>query len=149
MNNSSETNGVQKEVALKINPQITQDFVEDVLCKAERGTYRVSVAVGEQEIPIDVFPNVFPPKSDYSVSSRSVYEAFGDLAGMDVADIGSGTGIESIVAILAGAAHVDATDAYQDAANCTKHNVRLNGLEQKVSVYAGDLFSSLPQKNMT
>ena len=55
----------------KINPKLTQSFVEDVLKKGKEGVYRVEVKVGDRVIPIDVYPEVFPPKSDYSVSSRS------------------------------------------------------------------------------
>ncbi|MEI6190869.1 MAG: methyltransferase [bacterium] len=130
----------------KINPKLTQSFVEDVLKKGKEGIYRVVVKVGDKEIPIDVYPEVFPPKSDYSVSSRSLFEAFGNLKGLEVADIGSGSGIESIVAILAGAIHIDATDISSVAVECTEHNVELNNLGDKVSIYQGDLFSALPKK---
>ncbi len=130
----------------KINPKLTQAFVEDVLKKSKEGIYHVEVKVGDREIPIDVYPEVFPPKSDYSVSSRSLFETFGNLKDLEVADIGSGSGIESIVAMLAGAIHVDATDISSVAVVCTKHNVALNKLEDKISVYQGDLFSALPNK---
>jgi methylase of polypeptide subunit release factors len=130
----------------KVNPVITQKFVEDVLVKGKEGVYRVEVKVGDKTIPIDVFPEVFPPKSDYSVSSRSLFEAFGNLKGLEVADIGSGSGIESIVAILAGAIHVDATDISSVAVKCTEHNVELNNLGNEIFIYQGDLFSALPKK---
>lgn len=130
----------------KINPKLTQSFVEDVLKKGKEGVYRVEVKVGDRVIPIDVYPEVFPPKSDYSVSSRSLFEAFGNLKGLEVADIGSGSGIESIVAILAGAIHVDATDISSVAVECTEHNVELNNLGNEISIYKGDLFSALPKK---
>lgn len=131
---------------MNINPEITQNFVKDVRNKAKDGVYRVDVNIGDKKIPIDVYPEVFPPKSDYSVSSRSVYETFGNLRGMEVADIGSGTGVESILAILAGAVHVDATDISPNAVDCTKKNVQQNDLTERVTVYQGDLFSALPQK---
>lgn len=130
----------------KINPKLTQDFVKDSLKKASNGIYRVEVKVGDKILPIDIYPEVFPPKSDYSVSSRSLFETFGDLSGMEVADIGCGSGIESIVAILAGASHVDATDISPVATECTKHNVEVNGFSNKISVYQGSLFSALPKK---
>lgn len=130
----------------KSNPKITQTFVKDACKKGKEGIYRVEVKVGDRTVLIDVYPEVFPPKSDYSVSSRSLFEAFGDLKDMEVADIGSGSGIESIVAVLAGAAHVDATDISSVAVECTEHNIALNKLEKKISVFKGDLFSSLPNK---
>lgn len=129
-----------------INPELTQNFIKDSLEKAEKGIYRVEVKIGDKNIPIDVYPEVFPPKSNYSVSSKSVYEAFGNLEGMVIADIGTGTGIESIVAALAGAIHVDAVDINDMAVECTSHNVELNGLSDKITVFRGDLFSVLPNK---
>jgi ribosomal protein L3 glutamine methyltransferase len=130
----------------KIDPENTQRFVKDILEKSEKGIYRVEVKVGELTIPIDVYPEVFPPKSDYSVSSRSLFETFGDLKNQEVLDIGSGSGIESIVATLSGAKHVDATDISQKAIECTKHNIELNNLSEKVTVTIGDLFSAFPNK---
>lgn len=132
------------EEVIRVNPELTKNFVKDSLEKAKNGVYRVEVKVGDKSISIDVYPEVFPPKSDYSVSSRSVYEAFGNLQGKEVADIGTGTGIESIVAILSGAEHVDATDINNTAVECTRHNVEHNGLEDKISVFQGDLFSAFP-----
>ncbi|HRY31321.1 MAG TPA: methyltransferase [Candidatus Paceibacterota bacterium] len=130
----------------KIDPENTRRFVRDILEKGEKGIYRVEVKVGDKVIPIDVYPEVFPPKSDYSASSRSLFEAFGDLKDLDVIDIGSGSGIESIVASLAGAKHVDATDISSNAVECTKHNVELNGLSEKITILGGDLFSAFPDK---
>lgn len=130
----------------KVNPELTQGFVKDALKKAEQGLYSVKVRVGDKDIPIDVFPEVFPPKSDYSVSSRSVFEAFGNLENIEVADVGSGTGIAAIVSAFAGATHIDATDINRVAVECTQHNVQQNGLTDKISVYQGDLFSALPKK---
>ena len=83
-----------------INPELTQNFIKDSLEKAEKGIYRVEVKIGDKNIPIDVYPEVFPPKSNYSVSSKSVYEAFGNLEGMVIADIGTGTGIEFMIQTL-------------------------------------------------
>lgn len=130
----------------KINPELTIKFVEDILERGKKGIYRVGVKIIEKIIPIDIYPNVFPPKSDYSISSRSLFESIGNLNGMEVADIGSGSGIESIVAVLSGATHVDATDISQNAVLCSSHNVEINGFGNKISVYQGDLFSSLPDK---
>lgn len=111
-----------------INPELTRGFVKFIEGKSVLGEYRVEVNVGENVIPIDVFPTVFPPRSDYSVSSKSVFETFGNLQGLEVADIGSGSGIESIVAVLAGAKHVDAADINQQAVDCSKHNVEMSSL---------------------
>lgn len=123
-----------------INPEITKNFIAFIKDKSEKGTYRVKVNIGDKVVPIDVYPTVFPPKSDYSVSSRSVFEAFGDLQGLDIADIGSGSGIESIIAIMAGAKHVDVADINIQAVECTKHNTEINGLQDRIKVFYSDLF---------
>ncbi|MBU0637075.1 methyltransferase [Patescibacteria group bacterium] len=129
-----------------INPEITRNFVDFIKEKSEAGPYRVEVKVGDKVIPIDVFPTVFPPRSDYSVSSKSVFETFGNLQGLEVADIGSGSGIESIVAAMAGANHVDAADINQQAVDCSKHNVEMNGLQNTIEVFYSDLFQNFPEK---
>lgn len=129
-----------------INPELTKNFVNFIKEKSESGQYRVEVKIGDKSIPIDVFPTVFPPRSDYSVSSKSVFETFGNLQGLEVADIGSGSGIESIMAALAGAKHVDAVDINQQAVKCSKHNIKLNGLQKNIEVFYSDLFQNFPQK---
>lgn len=141
-----ENDALNNHREVKINPENTQRFIRDILEKSEEGIYRVQIKIGDKLIPIDVYPNVFPPKSDYSASSKSVYEAFGGVKGRVVADIGCGTGIESIVAALHGAERVDATDISTSAAECAKHNAELNNLDGVISVYHGDLFSPLPKR---
>lgn len=129
-----------------INPELTRNFVNFIKEKSEAGPYRVEVKVGDKVVLIDVFPTVFPPRSDYSVSSKSVFETFGNLQGLEVADIGSGSGVESIVAAMAGANHVDAADINQQAVDCSKHNVEMNGLQKSIEVFYSDLFSNFPKK---
>ena len=129
-----------------INPELTRNFVNFIKEKSEAGPYKVEVKVGDKVVLIDVFPTVFPPRSDYSVSSKSVFETFGNLQGLEVADIGSGSGVESIVAAMAGANHVDAADINQQAVDCSKHNVEMNGLQNSIEVFYSDLFSNFPAK---
>lgn len=129
-----------------INPELTRNFVKFIGKKSENGIYRVEVKIGDKIVPIDVFPTVFPPRSDYSVSSKSVFETFGNLDGLEVADIGSGSGIESIFAVMAGAKHVDAADINQQAVKCSTHNVEMNSLQESVKVFYSDLFQSFPKK---
>ncbi|HHX58571.1 MAG TPA: methyltransferase [Candidatus Moranbacteria bacterium] len=129
-----------------INPELTRNFVDFIREKSESGPYRVEVKIGNKVIPVDVFPTVFPPSSDYSVSSKSVFETFGNLEGLEVADIGSGSGIGSIVASMAGVNHVDAADINQQAVDCSRHNIEINSLQDKVDVFYSDLFQNFPQK---
>ena len=128
-----------------INPELTRNFVDFIKQKSETGLYRVEVKVGDKVIPIDVFPTVFPPKSDYSASSKIFFETFSNLQGLQVADIGSGSGIESIVAVMAGANHVDAADINQQAVDCSKHNVEINGLQNSIEVFIL-IFSKFSEK---
>ena len=44
------TEAEQQEDRIKINPDITQAFVRDVLEKKEKGIYRVEVRVGDKII---------------------------------------------------------------------------------------------------
>jgi methylase of polypeptide subunit release factors len=113
---------------------------------AENGSYRVSVIIGDKNIPIDVYSTVFPPKSNYSISSKNVFKALNKLDDLEVADIGCGSGIETIVALMAGAKHVDAGDINPQAVDCSKHNVKINGMETKVDVFLSDLFLNFPKK---
>ena len=129
-----------------IDPDITRNFANFIKEKSEIGQYRVEVKIGGKIIPIDVFPTVFPPRSDYSASSKSVFQAFENLGNLEVADIGSGSGIESIAAAMAGARHVDAADNNPNAVSCSKHNVEMNGLQEKIEVFYSDLFQNFPKK---
>lgn len=129
-----------------INPALAQNFRKFIEEKSKNGSYQVEVQVGGSTIPIEVFPTVFPPKSDYSASSKSIFDAFGDLQGLEVADIGSGTGIQSIIAIMAGAKHVDASDINQHAIDCTQYNVERNDLQKSIHVFHSDLLRSFPKK---
>jgi len=144
INEIEKGNDVQKPE--DINPEITRNFVDFIKEKSETGKYRVEVKVGDKTFSIDVFPTVFPPRSDYSVSSKSVFETFGNLQGLEVADIGSGSGIESIIAVMAGANHVDAADINQQAVDCSRHNVEINNLKNSIEVFYSDLFSNFPKK---
>lgn len=141
---------IGKEKLLKesanINPEITTRFSSFIREKSRSGIYRVEVKVGISVISIDVFPTVFPPCSDYSDSSESVFGTLENIEGFEVADIGSGSGIQSIVAIMAGAKHVDAADINPQAVSCSKHNAKMNGLENKINVFYSDLFKNFPKK---
>lgn len=134
------------EMSKNVNPEITRNFVDFIKKQSEKGVYRIEVKIGDKIVPIDVYPTVFPPRSDYSVSSKSVFEAFGNLERLEVADIGAGSGIESIVAMMAGAKHVDAADINQQAVKCSKHNIELNGLQESIEVFYSDLFQNFPKK---
>jgi ribosomal protein L11 methyltransferase len=54
--------------------------------------------------------------------------------GMNVMDVGTGSGILSIAAAKLGAAHVLALDIDQDAIKATRANVKINGLQRVVKL---------------
>ncbi|MAG12485.1 hypothetical protein CL630_01600 [bacterium] len=126
-----------------IHPTHTQNFIKDVKEKAKKGAYRVNVDFRGDKIPVDVYPGVFPPSSDYSFSSKSIYENLGTLEGKVVLDLGTGTGIEAIVAVKLGASYVDAVDINPVAIECASHNIELNNLGSKIQVFESDLFSNI------
>jgi len=123
-------------------PKITQDFITKMKDDAKKGAYRIEL----DGISIDVYEYVFPPSSPFSESTHTVYEQFGDLSGKKVLDMGTGTGILAIQAALAGAESVDAIDICGKSIECAIHNVKINGLENKVKVYWSNLFRMVPRE---
>jgi len=67
---------------------------------------------------------------------RHLLEA--DVEGLDVLDMGSGTGVLAILAAKRGARHVDAVDIDEWAAENAKENVVVNGVADTVDVALGD-----------
>lgn len=77
---------------------------------------------GEVLFPTDVGTSLLPALAiDYAVP----------LSGARVLDIGSGSGLYVVAALLAGAAHATALDLNPDCAAVTLDNVRLNGLDPR------------------
>jgi ribosomal protein L11 methyltransferase len=65
--------------------------------------------------------------------------------GMDVIDIGTGSGILAVGAIKLGAQHVLALDLDPIAVSSATENVRLNHIEQQVTIMESDLLQVLKQ----
>ena len=66
--------------------------------------------------------------------------------GETVLDVGSGSGILSIGAVLLGAQEVYAVDLFEDAVESTKKNAALNGCEGTIRAFQGDLTEGLDVK---
>ena len=65
-----------------------------------------------------------------------------DVEGKTVLDIGCGSGILSVIALLLGAGSAVACDIDPGAARCAKENVRLNNIEEtRYEVVTGDIFT--------
>lgn len=61
-----------------------------------------------------------------------------DLTGKTGLDMGSGTGVLAILAAMRGAARVDAIDIDRWAYENCLENIRMNGVEDRISVFEGD-----------
>lgn len=119
-------------------PAITKSFIKSM--GAVTKPYRVNVG----NVKIVVYQNVFPPASSFSQSSNSVYSVFGDLKEKSVLDIGTGTGIQAIEAVIAGASSVDAVDINPEAVRCAQQNIALNGVQKAVKAWQSNLFDKVP-----
>lgn len=67
-----------------------------------------------------------------------------DFAGKSVLDVGAGSGILSVGAILLGAESVDAVEIDPYAAKALASNVELNDLTERIPVIVGDVATALP-----
>lgn len=118
-------------------PENTKLFMEELL--AQTKTIRHNIF----GLSIDVFPGVFPPASPYSKSSKALYAVLTGLEGKKVLDIGTGSGVQALIAAQQGAAIVHATDVYEPAMLCALHNAQQNKLDHIVKVHSGHLFEPL------
>ncbi len=110
---------------------------------AEKEKYYVRF-IGENNDarPFVVHPGVFSPK--YFLDTRFFTREIPITEGEEFLEIGCGTGVTSIFAVLRGAKHVTATDINPLAVANTRENVKLHGLEDKITVLEGDLYEPLP-----
>lgn len=92
----------------------------------------------------DISENVFNPK--YYYTSKFMAEHIHVTSSDNVLDMGTGSGIQAITA-AANALKVIGVDINPEAVHYAKKNISTNGLEKKVSVIQGDLFSSLSPKS--
>ncbi len=86
------------------------------------------------------FPNVYSPLIFPGASKQS------DLPiapGESFLEIGSGTGVFAVSAAMNGAQRVVATDINPDAVANTLENARLHNVQDRMSVYLGDMFKPL------
>lgn len=130
----------------KILPPITKEFISHIKQKAEQGVYRTNLDIDGGNIILDVYPNIFPPSEHLTSDHRDLIRELREAGGKMIADIGCGSGVLSIIAAIFGATHVDAVDVNPVAVRCTEHNLKLNSVEQRVSVYHGNLLKPLRDK---
>jgi release factor glutamine methyltransferase len=104
------------------------------------GSHRVTV-LGKT---YDISENVFNPKRYYT--SKFMAEHIHVTSAERVLDMGTGSGIQAVTA-AASALEVVCIDINPEAVHYAKKNIHANGLEKKVSVIQGDLFTSLNPKS--
>lgn len=92
-------------------------------------------------ISITVYPNVYPPRFDSKLLARNLDLKYGD----SVLDLGTGSGVQAIVAAKKGA-KVIATDINPVAIKCAKFNAIKNNVISKIEFMEGYLFSPIKKR---
>lgn len=100
------------------------------------GPRTVSVLGKTYEISEEVFNPKYYITSEFM--ARHINAAPEDM----VLDMGTGSGIQAVTAAQRGS-RVVAVDINPEAVKCAKRNAKRNGVEDRVSVLQGDLFSAL------
>lgn len=124
---------------MKYNPKSTQDFLLAIKSQEE---YMIDL----EGIQIQLSRNVFPPQSSTSISSQGLLDIAGGVAGKSVLDMGTGSGIQAIRAVKAGAQNVTAVDISTAAVSCALKNSLLNKCGEKMIIQQGDLFENIDIK---
>jgi len=120
-----------------MHTKLRQSLIIWLINKIQKfGPHRVKVLGNTYEIS----ENVFNPKRYYT--SKLMAEHINVTSSDKILDMGTGSGVLAITAAKH-AREVVAVDINPEAVHYAKKNVRARGLEKKVSVMEGDLFSPL------
>lgn len=115
---------------------ITLDFMKDVKSRENR----VVDFLGEKFI---IDKGVFPLDSPYSISSIMAAKNINPKEEDSVLDIGTGTGVQAILAAKRGAAKVLAVDIDDKSVHNAKKNVEFHNLEGIIEVRKSNLFENV------
>ena len=88
-----------------------------------------------------VFPSVFSPK--YFKDPEFFAKEIPIKKGETFLEIGCGTGIIAIFAVMKGASRVYAIDINPKAVENTRHNARIHHVQEKMTILQGDVFTPL------
>lgn len=117
--------------------KITLNFIKDIQTREKR----VAEFLGEKII---IHKNVFPVDSPFSYSSKITAKRIPKNAGT-VLDVGTGTGVQSIIAAKKGAKKVVAVDIDENSLENAKENVEFHKLKNVIEVRKSDLFNSIAE----
>ncbi|MGE0213280.1 MAG: 50S ribosomal protein L11 methyltransferase [Parvibaculaceae bacterium] len=94
---------------------------------------------------LKVGPRVFHPRIFVTSQFFAGFLDGLDLEGLQVADVGTGSGILALAAARAGAARVTAIDINPDAVATAAENAEANGFGARIEAVRSDLLSALPE----
>jgi len=97
---------------------------------------------------LHVRPTVFHPRIFLTSEFFAHFISGLDLHGMQVVDVGTGTGILALAAARAGAVKVVALDINPAAVEAAQENARINGVGDRVIAMVSDLFSAVPRERV-
>lgn len=122
-------------MAQKIHP-VTLKFINYILTEPDRTVkflgYRFKIKKG-----------VFPLDSPFSHSSKTTARRLSPKKTDEILDVGTGTGVQAIIAAKRGAKRVVAIDIDKKSLKCAKENVKIHRLENIVEVRKSSLFGSI------
>lgn len=115
--------------------EITLNFIKDIQTRERR----IADFLGYKII---IHKNVFPVDSTFSFSSEITAKRIPENAGK-VLDIGTGTGVQAIIASHRGAEKVLAIDIDDNSLENAKDNVAFHKLDKIVEIRKSDLFENI------
>lgn len=115
--------------------EITLNFIKDIQTREKR----IAEFLGEKII---VHENVFPVDSPFSFSSKITAKRIPENAGI-VLDVGTGTGVQAVIAAKRGAKKVIAIDVDDNSLKNIYENIKLHKLEKVIELRKSDLFDNI------
>jgi methylase of polypeptide subunit release factors len=123
-------------LSMKNKPQeITLNFIKDIQTREKR----IANFLGTEII---INKNVFPVDSPFSFSSKITAKRIPENIG-SVLDIGTGTGVQAIIAAKKGAKKVLAIDIDNNSLKNAQENITFHKLEKLIEVRKSNLFTNI------